>query len=79
MAKSLTHIRSLARNHTDRAIEVLRGIMDQPNAPEAARIAAAGQLLDRGWGKATQTIAGDDDADPITVRTIVTGVPRSGE
>lgn len=77
MAKALTHIRSLARNHTDRAIQVLQGIMDQPDAPHAARVAAANSLLDRGWGKPTQPIAGDDDADPVTVRQIITGVPRA--
>jgi hypothetical protein len=69
MAKALTHIRSLARNHTDRALQVLQGIMDQPDAPHAARVAAANSLLDRGWGKPTQPIAGDDDADPIRTVT----------
>lgn len=56
MAKAPTDIRSLARNHTARAIETLQGIMDQPKAPPAARVAAACALLDRGWGKPNQTV-----------------------
>ena len=36
-------------------------------APAAARVQAAQALLDRGWGKPTQPIAGDDEFDPIKV------------
>lgn len=42
----------LARKHTQRAIEVLSQIMDDPGAPGAARATASQALLDRGWGKA---------------------------
>lgn len=79
MAKTPTQIKSLARAHTETAINVLVGIMNQPDAPPAARVSAVGQLLDRGWGKPTQPIAGDDDHDAISVREIITGVPRAGE
>jgi phage terminase large subunit len=65
MAKAPTEIRSLARSHTETALKVLAGIMQQDDAPAAARVGAATALLDRGWGKPTQPIAGDDDADPI--------------
>lgn len=61
MSKAPADIRSLARSHTKRAIQVLQGIMDQPEAPPAARVQAANSLLDRGWGKPTQTIAGDGE------------------
>ena len=61
MAKSLTEIRSLARAHTATAINVLAGIMQEAEAPHAARVSAATALLDRGWGKPTQPISGDDD------------------
>ncbi len=70
MAKTPTHIKSLARQHTDRAIAVLAGIMDQEKAPAAARTAAAEALLSRGWGKPTQPIAGDDDHDAISVKGV---------
>ena len=56
MAKAPTEIRSLARKHTDSALNILAGIMNQPDAPPVARVAAAQALLDRGWGKATQFI-----------------------
>lgn len=74
MAKANTEIRSLARAHTESALKTLAGIMNQEQAPPAARVSAAQALLDRGWGKPTQPIAGDDDADPI--RT-VTKIERS--
>ncbi len=56
MAKSPTDIRSLARSHTDTAIRTLAGIMQQTDAPPAARVSAATALLDRGWGKPQQTM-----------------------
>ena len=60
MAKTPTEIRSLARSHTETAINCLVGIMNKYSAPEASRVAAANSLLDRGWGKPTQPIAGED-------------------
>ena len=57
MAKTPTEIRSLARSHTEAAINVLAGIMNKTDAPESARVAAAEKLLDRGWGKAVQPMA----------------------
>ena len=71
MAKTPTQIRSLARGHTESAVTVLAAIMNKTDAPEAARISAATALLDRGWGKPTQPIAGDDEADPINLITTI--------
>ena len=51
MAKAPIEIRSLARAHTERAIQTLAGVMDATDAPHSARVAAASALLDRGWGK----------------------------
>jgi hypothetical protein len=70
VSKTPTQIKSLARAHTERAIQVLQGIMDQPSASDAARVSAANSLLDRGWGKPTQPIAGDDDADTLKLEII---------
>lgn len=67
MAKTPTDIRSLARSHTESAINCLAGIMNKTDAPEAARVRASEALLDRGWGKATQIIQGDEDGGPIVV------------
>jgi hypothetical protein len=68
MAKSLTEIRSLARSHTESAINVLVGVMGQPDAPPAARVSAANSILDRGWGKPAQPIEnGEDGPIQLTV------------
>lgn len=67
MAKATAEIRSLARSHTETALNVLAGIMGEPKAPAAARVSAASALLDRGWGKPAQAITGDDELDPIRV------------
>src|SRR5215469_10346421 len=61
MAVAPTEIRTLARSYTKAAINTLVGIMRQPKAPPAARVAAAIHLLDRGWGKAAQLVAVDGE------------------
>lgn len=65
MAKSLTEIRSLARSHTEAAINALLSVMNQPESPPAARVSAANSILDRGWGKAMQPVGGDEDGGPV--------------
>ena len=67
MAKTPLEIRSLARAHTQTALKVLHGVMTSDDAPHAARVSAATAMLDRGWGKATQTLAGDPE-QPIEHR-----------
>ena len=67
-------LRSLARGHTELCIKVLAGIVSQEAVPPAARVSAAGILLDRGWGRAPQPHTGEDDKDiRITVRNIIEG------
>jgi hypothetical protein len=56
MPKAVTEIRSLARSHTRKALNVLVGVMRSNTATPAARVAAANAILDRGWGKAPQAI-----------------------
>ena len=63
MPKIKSDIKSIARVHTKTAINTLAGIMRQPNAPAAARVAASQVLLDRGWGKPAQSVAIGQDAD----------------
>ncbi len=71
------NIRSKARAHTESAINTLVGIMNQEKAPHSARVRAASAILDRGWGKPTQVISGDDERPPITVieRVVIDGRP----
>ena len=47
-------IRDLARGQTEHAIEVLISVMRDGKASAAARIAAAREILDRGWGRPPQ-------------------------
>jgi hypothetical protein len=48
--KVLVEVRDLARIHTAEAIDTLVSIMRDDSKSEHARIAAATQLLNRGWG-----------------------------
>jgi hypothetical protein len=64
MAKTPTEIRSLARAHTEEAINCLVGVM-RNGTNESAKVSAAEKLMDRGWGKPTQPISGDEDGPPI--------------
>jgi len=42
-------------------IEVLSAIAKDETKPEAARVSAARELLDRGYGKSVQPISGPDE------------------
>ena len=53
----LGEIREIARQHTSEAIGTLARIMSDAEAAPAARVGAATALLDRGWGRPSQTIA----------------------
>ncbi len=56
----------LAREHSDEAIRTLHDVMVKGES-ESARIAAAGALLDRGYGRPSQAVehAAGDAALPI--------------
>lgn len=62
--KELGEVKELARAHTVAAIQRLAEWMLSDN-PKAS-VAAASILLDRGWGKATQPISGED-GKPIDI------------
>jgi hypothetical protein len=68
-AKKLVDVSSLARGHTERAIQRLAGIMDC-SEDEGVVIAASKVLLDRGWGKPAQdnTVHGELK---ITIRKLL--------
>ena len=65
--KDIGGVQDLARQHTALAIETLVQIM-QHGDRDAARVAAAQALLDRGWGKAVQSI---ETADVTPLRIIL--------
>lgn len=65
LPKGIGEVRELARMHTKTAISALVEIVSNKEAPPAARVSAAGSLLDRGWGKPSQPVGGADDLPPI--------------
>ena len=44
-------VRDLAREHADEAVQVLASIMRDADTPAAARISAAAEILNRGFGR----------------------------
>src|SRR5262249_34820770 len=76
-AKAVLDIRSLARSHTETCIRALAKVVANTTS-DAARVAAASELLDRGWGKSAQSLTGADGegAISITIRHIVEEIRR---
>ena len=58
-AETRVAMAQVAQIHGPKAISTLVEIMLNKKAPHASRVAAAGVLLDRGYGKAPQAITGD--------------------
>jgi hypothetical protein len=54
--KVVKEVRALAKSHTEQAVNVLVEIMNSTGAREAARVAAANAILDRGWGRPAQEL-----------------------
>lgn len=50
------HISAIAREYTKDAVTVLVDIMGNDQMPPSARVKAATEILDRGWGKAPVNI-----------------------
>lgn len=55
--KAVVHFTELAKQHSQKALQVLIDCLDSKN--EKIRVTAAGMLLDRAYGKPTQEIKGD--------------------
>lgn len=65
--KIIAEVRDLARAHTEDAIKALVRIVTSGES-EAARVSAAQALLDRGWGKPSQSIdIGGQQDNPLKV------------
>lgn len=55
-------MQALAREYTTEAVETLRDIMRDKRAPPGARGSAANSILDRAYGRPSQTInSGNQD------------------
>lgn len=68
--KATASIKDLARQHTEAALNTLVSVLaGGENIPAAAQVAAAKEILDRGYGKASTVLAGDEDGGPIKLAT----------
>ena len=65
--KATAAIRDIAREYTTQAIATLVEVMGDNTQPAPARVSAANALLDRGYGKPSNVIAGDEDGGPLKV------------
>src|SRR6266436_3297901 len=63
-------LRSLAREQTEQALNVIIGIMNAPTTSDRDKLAAAFGLLDRGWGKPTQQLVVGDAARETVTRKL---------
>jgi hypothetical protein len=70
--KATAEIKELARQYSEEAVKELARLATNAES-ESARVAAIRELLDRGYGRATQPIGGDPD-NPLTV--MVDASPR---
>lgn len=77
--KATKEIKALAAKHGEEAIEGILGIA-RTAENETTRLAAWNDLLDRGYGKPTQYIGGDEEAPPIQIieRIIVDPANKDG-
>jgi hypothetical protein len=68
--KATAKLKALAQKHTAAALKTLASIMKGGDT-DSARVAAAKELLDRGYGKPAQAIVGgDEDSHPIRVTRV---------
>jgi len=54
--KIVADVKAAAREHTQDALDTLKAVMSDAKAPPAARVSAATVMLDRGWGRAKETV-----------------------
>ena len=80
--KATASLKDLAREHTQAALQTLVSIMaGGESIPPAARVAAAKELLDRGYGRPSSVISGDEDGGPIRMvgKIVLEGVRAGGD
>jgi hypothetical protein len=69
--KATLEIKELARAYGPEAVAELARIAGLtkgiPSDSEQTRVAAIKELLDRGYGKSTQPISGDENAPPVNL------------
>lgn len=66
--RAVAAVRDAARKHTTKAIDTLVACLDAP--AHNTRVAAAIALLDRGWGRPSQAVGGDEEMPELIVRIV---------
>jgi len=64
--KSTKDIKALAQKHTPEALHTLVSVMKFSES-DAARVSAAKELLDRGYGKSPQPQTGEGGSGPVAL------------
>lgn len=63
-------LKDMAREHTEAALNTLVSVLaGGEGVPAAAQVAAAKEILDRGYGKASTVLSGDEDGGPLQLVT----------
>ncbi len=69
--EALRRVEEIARDHTEVALRTLVAIMSGTQFRDSARVSAACAILDRGWGRAPQTVEiGNKDEKPFEVASL---------
>lgn len=63
-------LRDLAREHTSDALATLVEIAKHSDS-DAARVSAANSLLDRGYGKPSQVLSGDEEGGAVQLAHVI--------
>jgi phage gp46-like protein len=66
--KTVPEVKAAAREYTQAALETLAQIM-LTSQSDAAKVSASTALLDRGWGKPSTVVTGDEDGGAVQVVT----------
>jgi hypothetical protein len=69
--KIIADVKAAARELTPQALGTLQEVMEDKRAPPAARVTAATAILDRGWGRAAQTIEAEVTNGTMSFLTLV--------
>jgi hypothetical protein len=70
IGSSALNLKAVAREYVPRAIEK-RSTSLERGETDRARISAGREILDRGYGKPTQHVAGDSNGEPVIVKHVV--------
>ncbi|MGZ8096730.1 MAG: hypothetical protein ACXWUD_10885 [Methylosarcina sp.] len=63
--KATADLKGMARQYSAQALTILAELMQDPEVPPAARIQAAREVLDRGYGKPTQSLDISGEIKPV--------------